>query len=372
MNINDVLNNIDYDEETPEFGEPDVADINEEEREIKKESENKTLEENSNSDIAFEQLKKDENNFAVDSIVPEKVKKLEKPKEIEETEESKNNVPEDIPNTADIRAIEGEENQTENTIKDQEQSGETPRPKVKIIIDDVSSEQEDKREKDKGSDTQVEDITQKEPETTCKEDSEDQEENFNFKLMSFTKKQIERLESNLESNDFLKKMCVSAAAVIIILLIPIIFAVASSKQDININKKVSTTQLSSADPNSKLDTSGFENLLSTKQETPKTEKTDSASNRFETVDDLTLYIQSSTAFYLSTEKQLYTKYRNGVIDGQALKDNIYDCTEKLNSIYHLLIINKAVYEENNISDTYDQLISNINTVFVYGDSILAY
>ena len=87
MNINDVLNNINYDEETPEFGEPDVADKNEEEREIKKESNNKTLGENSNSDIAFEQLKKDENNFAVDSIVPEKDKELEKTKEIEETEE---------------------------------------------------------------------------------------------------------------------------------------------------------------------------------------------------------------------------------------------------------------------------------------------
>lgn len=52
-----------------------------------------------------------------------------------------------------------------------------------------------------------------------------------------------------------------------ILLIPIIFAIVSSKQDIK-EKNRSVTQVSTVEPNSKLDTTGFENLLAQKKKRP--------------------------------------------------------------------------------------------------------
>lgn len=387
MNMDAIFDDIDYDEETPEFGEPDIVDKNEDERVPETETDQTPeIDKEESSDTAFEQLKNNENNFAVDSGMEGQGVALEENKEENKKEVKEEDPPEEnteetteentkgekkesdrkgntdqpfnISNTADIRTV------ADDTSKLNKTTDKIKRPKVKIVLDDESTNYEDDSEADTGKDQKAHEVEN----SDTKDNEKEPEEKISSKIIAFASDQAEKLKNKMESTEYLKKICISAAAIIVILLIPIIFAIVSSKQDIK-EKNRSVTQVSTVEPNSKLDTTGFENLLAQKKEETDT---DSESNRFDTVDDLTLYIQSSTAFYLSTEKQLYTKYKNGTVGKQDLRESIYDCTEKLNNIYHLLIMNKAVYDENNLSDTYEQLMSNINTVFVYGDSILSY
>ena len=93
------------------------------------------------------------------------------------------------------------------------------------------------------------------------------------------------------------------------------------------------------------------------------------SSRFETIDDLTLYLSSNLGSTLSTEKQAVNKYNNGEItlnEFFAILDNCKVITDELN---HLLIANKNTYIQHGLEDTYNELSQNVESLIAYGDSV---
>lgn len=94
------------------------------------------------------------------------------------------------------------------------------------------------------------------------------------------------------------------------------------------------------------------------------------STRFSTLSDLTYYIESFTNYYYSLELQLYTRYENEDLTRDEMVEIISGYTEEINTVYHLLTVNKSVYEENDMADTYSELNEEINELIIYGDMII--
>ena len=93
------------------------------------------------------------------------------------------------------------------------------------------------------------------------------------------------------------------------------------------------------------------------------------STRFETLDDLTLYLDANISATLSNEKTLVYKYENGAIDKEEYlrKANEYvSFTDELN---HLLVANKNNYTRESKENTYDKLNSSLDSLMVYGDTL---
>lgn len=364
-NINELFDDIEYDEDF-DLGEPDIEeyeenDISTETDPTDEEISNKigqdskvSIQKQDNNDIEFNKLISDENSYAQDFILDKKEGK-EPEQDIEpvsvikpiETEAKNDNTEEENKESEENISVIKEENAEdsckEEAVEDKSEAQNIENRKtVKIIYDDEP---------------------ESEPETnTVREDEEP--------VISFP---IEKIKDKLKKNlckwntpENIKKIGVIAASVIVILLIPIFFAMASSSSPSK-NKSSQAEKVIAAEPEEvTLDNTALNNLNTSNEAGDG--KSESA--RFKTIDDLTLYIQSSTAYYLSTEKQAYNKYMSGTITKDDLNKKIQTCTEKLNKVYHLLLINEAVYSENCITDTYETLSDNINEVFKYGDCIL--
>lgn len=94
------------------------------------------------------------------------------------------------------------------------------------------------------------------------------------------------------------------------------------------------------------------------------------SGRFATLDELTLYIESNTGSILSEEIQLVNSYNAGSISKQVYINSMNDCISRANSINHLLLINKDVYENEKEMKKYEEMAGNLETLFIYGDTAL--
>ena len=94
------------------------------------------------------------------------------------------------------------------------------------------------------------------------------------------------------------------------------------------------------------------------------------SGRFETLDDLTLYISGQSMSCLSAEKQAETKYNNGNMSYNELKEVVDYNSDVADNLYHLLIVNKNVYISEGKEDVYNGLAEDINNLIVYGDTLL--
>lgn len=94
------------------------------------------------------------------------------------------------------------------------------------------------------------------------------------------------------------------------------------------------------------------------------------SDRFETLDDLTLYIQSSQGYILSGEKQAATQLKNNSISVEEYNRMMTAYIEAADEINHLLLLNKGIYKENKKYETYKALAENMETVLCYGDTAL--
>lgn len=368
-NINELFDDIEYDEDF-DLGEPDIEEY--EENDISTETDptnvemsNKVSQDNrvsiqkqDNNDIEFNKLISDENSYAQD-FIPGKKEGKEPEQDIEpvsvikpiETEAKNDNTEEENKeaeeNISVIKEENAEDSYKEEAIEDKSEAQNIENRKtVKIIYDDEPE-------------------TESEPEPETNTVSEDEEPVISFPI----EKIKDKLKKNLckwNTPENIKKIGVIAASVIVILFIPIFFAMASSSST-NKNKSSRPEKVTAAEPEEvTLDNTALNNLNTSNESGDG--KSESA--RFKTIDDLTLYIQSSTAYYLSTEKQAYNKYMSGTITKDELNKKIQTCTEKLNKVYHLLLINEAVYSENSITDTYETLSDNINEVFKYGDCIL--
>lgn len=362
-NINELFDDIEYDEDF-DLGEPDIeeyeennisteTDLTDEEISNKVGQDNKvSIQKQDNNDIEFNKLISDENSYAQDFILDKKEGKepeqnMEPVSVIKpiETEAKNDNSEEENKESEENISVIQEETEEDSCKKESiEDKSEAQivenRKTVKIIYDDGP-----------------------EPETDTV--SEDEEPVIRFPIGK-TRDKLKQNLSKWNTPENIKKIGVIAASVIVILLIPIFFAMASSSSPSK-NKSSQAEKVIAAEPEEvTLDNTALNNLNTSNGAGDG--KSESA--RFKTIDDLTLYIQSSTAYYLSTEKQAYNKYMSGTITKDDLNKKIQACTEKLNKVYHLLLINEAVYSENSITDTYETLSDNINEVFKYGDCIL--
>lgn len=91
------------------------------------------------------------------------------------------------------------------------------------------------------------------------------------------------------------------------------------------------------------------------------------SSRFPTLNDLSLYINSSTATILMNEKKAMTDYVNGTISKEDCQDKLQACTNASNEILHLLAVNKNLYSDQGQAQQYTSLESDLINVMYYGD-----
>lgn len=91
------------------------------------------------------------------------------------------------------------------------------------------------------------------------------------------------------------------------------------------------------------------------------------SSRFPTLNDLSLYINSSTATILMNEKKAMTDYVNGSISQEECLNKLQACTNASNEILHLLAVNKSLYTEQGQAQQYTSLESDLISVMYYGD-----
>lgn len=91
-------------------------------------------------------------------------------------------------------------------------------------------------------------------------------------------------------------------------------------------------------------------------------------SRFDSIDDLTLYLSSNIGATLSTEKQAVKKLNNNEISLNDFYATMDACRITVDELNHLLIANKNVYSEHNLTETYFELSEDIDSLIAYGDS----
>lgn len=94
------------------------------------------------------------------------------------------------------------------------------------------------------------------------------------------------------------------------------------------------------------------------------------SSRFETLDDLTFYISSNTNSILADEKVVETSYKNGEISYDEFINLMNGYIEDMDTLNHLLISNKETYNGEDKGDVYNELLDDVNTVIMYGDTVV--
>lgn len=95
-----------------------------------------------------------------------------------------------------------------------------------------------------------------------------------------------------------------------------------------------------------------------------------ASTRFNSLDELTLHIESSQGYILSNEKQLMAQFENNVITAEDFKNSMNGYIKEVDELNHLLLLNEAVYENNNEHSLYLELKDNMENLITYGDRAL--
>lgn len=161
-----------------------------------------------------------------------------------------------------------------------------------------------------------------------------------------------------------KKNLAGFAAVIVLIIIPVLIFTGIKKS--NTSDNLDTTNTNKATSMSFL----YSDYTSVSENDSDMDYETCSSVRFDSVDDLTLYISSSAAYYLSCEKQLETKYNNNTITESELLSGMNEYIEKINNIYHLLTANENVYKSNAMTDTYEELTNEVNEVIKYGDIVV--
>lgn len=95
---------------------------------------------------------------------------------------------------------------------------------------------------------------------------------------------------------------------------------------------------------------------------------DITSSRFETLDDLTFYLDSNFSSILADEKLLITKFKNEEISQKEFMNEMNSYISEADSLNHLLISNRETYNLEGKSSEYDSLSEKADTVIMYGDS----
>lgn len=102
-------------------------------------------------------------------------------------------------------------------------------------------------------------------------------------------------------------------------------------------------------------------------ETATTENTSSNPDRFKTLDEVTVYIQSASGTILQKEKDLVQNYVDGYIGKDEFLKTMNTYQTANNELSHLLIINCKNYTNAGQSNTYNTLSAVIQDSISYGD-----
>lgn len=93
------------------------------------------------------------------------------------------------------------------------------------------------------------------------------------------------------------------------------------------------------------------------------------SSRFNSLDDITFYVEGATMSALSAEKQAVTSYSSGLITYEEFIAIIDENTKTADSINHLLIANEKSYIDEGKEEKYKELMENNNILILYGDTV---
>lgn len=91
------------------------------------------------------------------------------------------------------------------------------------------------------------------------------------------------------------------------------------------------------------------------------------SDRFASLDDLCLYLESTSATIHSSQVTSFNKYLSGSISQRTEKKNITKYTEGLNELLHLLVVNKSNFYTKNQMNRYYDIENTVTKAMIYSD-----
>lgn len=100
--------------------------------------------------------------------------------------------------------------------------------------------------------------------------------------------------------------------------------------------------------------------------TPTTEAATEAQSRFETLEELTVYVESNQGLILSNMQMAVLDYEQGHISHDEYINKMNTLIAAANELNNLLILNADEYAAQGQQDTYNTLVQNMNNVIVYG------
>lgn len=198
----------------------------------------------------------------------------------------------------------------------------------------------------------------------------------NTNIQSIDSKGLDDLKS------FCKKAAVFFIALIVIVGIPIILFKSKEQNKPNTQNNPSVTPVTPdatnlttddmfndwSDP---FDYYDLEPSTGTPSESITQEKiteatSETSSSRFNTLDELTAYIQSNQGVILSTMQLAEIQLQNEEISHEQYISQMNTYIAAANELNNLLLANASVYSEEQQQDTYNNLVQSMNTVIVYG------
>ena len=162
----------------------------------------------------------------------------------------------------------------------------------------------------------------------------------------------------------LTKAVAFAAMILVIIGIPVFL---SSLGNRDRNTKTEKVQKVEAGATTTSDNSDYYDTVGTNSY--KSLEMTNHSSRFETLDDLSFYLESNINATLSKEQALYNTYCSGNCSKSYYTYNLNEYIDFTDEMSHLLTANKALYKEEGKEDTYNYLSDALDVLMVYGDTI---
>lgn len=193
---------------------------------------------------------------------------------------------------------------------------------------------------------------------------------------------------------FVKKFAVVVAAMVLLVLIPLLFSKGGKKDapklqkasetttEVSVTEAVVTEQITEQTTTESQFIEG--NMVpaapsSSDIDTPFADARDFAynftdggtsSSRFETLDDLTFYIDGELNSALSAEKQAFNAYQSGTASADDVRAIVSEKAQSADKINHLLVSNKNEYKKAGKESDYNTMKENLDALIVYGDTLL--
>ena len=211
------------------------------------------------------------------------------------------------------------------------------------------------------------------PEVTIEEAVDDNDEGIRMRYFVHDKDDVIIVEEfpsikdrihNFFQRDFVRKVSVFFLLLVLCLGVPTLFAYArtAGKDKPETVKTVVSPKLSASENEM------FYQAIS-EEAYASIEGQQTESSRFETLDDLSLYLDGEITSALSSQKQALNKYKYGSISYDEFVSILKENSSTLDTLQHLLLVNKQNYEDEGKMDDFQRLSDNLDAVMVYGDTL---